>query len=205
MIDEVMFNLTDLADRLIKERPKLGLANKIKAAVDARSIQVDLMLALEAADALSFSLDQPMSQPPRFREAGEAAQMNKATRRVSCSLTSSTRPNHGKCGRTSFTPVSTTMGFRPDRVTTDGHNSYLRTIRAVLGEAVRHRTSAWSRTAAASRAGSDVCGASRTLTQPSASAANMVNSALAVVTARSSPPLPATSVSSKARTLHSTS
>ena len=37
-----------------------------------------------------------------------------------------------------------TMGFRPGRVTTDGHGSYPRVIRSVLGKTVRHRTSAYS-------------------------------------------------------------
>jgi transposase-like protein len=32
-------------------------------------------------------------------------------------------------------------GFVPDRVTTDGHNSYPRAIRSTLGHNVRHRTS----------------------------------------------------------------
>ena len=36
-----------------------------------------------------------------------------------------------------------TMGFLPDRVTTDGHGSYPRAIRTVLGRSVRHRTSAY--------------------------------------------------------------
>ncbi len=35
-----------------------------------------------------------------------------------------------------------TTGFRPDRVTTDGHASYPRAIRTVLGRTVRHRTNA---------------------------------------------------------------
>ena len=35
------------------------------------------------------------------------------------------------------------MGFRPDRVTTDGHGPYSRAIRSVLGRTVRHRTSAY--------------------------------------------------------------
>ena len=35
------------------------------------------------------------------------------------------------------------MGFRPDQVTTDGHGSYPRAIRSVLGKVVRHRTSAY--------------------------------------------------------------
>ena len=36
-----------------------------------------------------------------------------------------------------------TMGFRPDRVTTDGQGCYPRAIRSVLGRAVRRRTSAY--------------------------------------------------------------
>jgi putative transposase len=35
-----------------------------------------------------------------------------------------------------------TMGFGPDRVTTDGHGSYPRAIRTTLGWKVQHRTSA---------------------------------------------------------------
>ena len=42
-----------------------------------------------------------------------------------------------------FCSARATMGFRPDRVTTDGHGSYPRAIRTVLGKAVRHRTSAY--------------------------------------------------------------
>ncbi len=40
-----------------------------------------------------------------------------------------------------FRFATATTGFRPDRVTTDGHGSYRRAIRTVLGKAVRHRTS----------------------------------------------------------------
>ena len=42
-----------------------------------------------------------------------------------------------------FRSARATMGFRPDRVTTDGHGSYPRAIRSVPGKAVRHRTSAY--------------------------------------------------------------
>ena len=35
------------------------------------------------------------------------------------------------------------MGYRPERVTTDGHGSYPRSIRTVLGRQVRHRTSVY--------------------------------------------------------------
>ena len=41
-----------------------------------------------------------------------------------------------------FRSARATMGFRPDRVTTDGHGSYPRAIRTVLGKTARHRTSA---------------------------------------------------------------
>ena len=42
-----------------------------------------------------------------------------------------------------FHSAKATMGFRPDRVTTNGHGSYPRAIRTVLGKAVQHRTSAY--------------------------------------------------------------
>ena len=42
-----------------------------------------------------------------------------------------------------FHSAQATMGFRPDRVTTDGHGSYPRAIRSMLGRAVRHRTSTY--------------------------------------------------------------
>jgi len=67
------YNLTALAQRLLKEGRKLDLANKILGAVDARSIAVDLTIALEACDALAFSLDNAMQQPANFRETTEAA------------------------------------------------------------------------------------------------------------------------------------
>ena len=40
-----------------------------------------------------------------------------------------------------FRSARTVTGITPDRVTTDGHDSYPRAIRTVLGKAVRHRTS----------------------------------------------------------------
>ena len=48
-----------------------------------------------------------------------------------------------KAAKAFFRSARATMGFRPDRVTTDGHGSYPRAIRSVLGKAVRHRTSAY--------------------------------------------------------------
>jgi putative transposase len=42
-----------------------------------------------------------------------------------------------------FRSAKATMGSRPDRVTTDGHGSYPRAIRSVLGKKVRHRTSSY--------------------------------------------------------------
>jgi putative transposase len=38
-----------------------------------------------------------------------------------------------------FRSAKAIMGFRPDRVTTDGHGSYPRAIRTVLGRTVRHQ------------------------------------------------------------------
>src|SRR5579871_5866304 len=40
-----------------------------------------------------------------------------------------------------FESAKMVTGITPDRVTTDGHDSYPRAIRTELGEAVRHRTS----------------------------------------------------------------
>jgi putative transposase len=42
-----------------------------------------------------------------------------------------------------FRSAKASAGFRPDRVTTDGHGSYPRAIRTTLGRSVRHRTSAY--------------------------------------------------------------
>jgi transposase-like protein len=47
-----------------------------------------------------------------------------------------------KAAQAFFRSARATMGFRPDRVTTDGHGSYPRAISSVLGKTVRHRTSA---------------------------------------------------------------
>ncbi len=48
-----------------------------------------------------------------------------------------------KAAKAFFRSARATMGFRPDRVTTDGHGSYPRAVRTVLGKTVRHRTSAY--------------------------------------------------------------
>ena len=42
-----------------------------------------------------------------------------------------------------FRSAKAVTGVTPDRVTTDGHDSYPRAIRTELGKAVRHRTSAY--------------------------------------------------------------
>lgn len=42
-----------------------------------------------------------------------------------------------------FRSARATIGFRPERVTTDGRASYPRAIRSVLGKTIRHRTSAY--------------------------------------------------------------
>jgi len=47
-----------------------------------------------------------------------------------------------KAAKAFFRTARATVGVRPDRVTTDGHGSYPRAIRTMLGKAVRHRTSA---------------------------------------------------------------
>ncbi len=48
-----------------------------------------------------------------------------------------------KAAKAFFRQARATMGYRPDRVTTDGHGSYPRAIRTVLGQRVRYRTSAY--------------------------------------------------------------
>lgn len=45
-----------------------------------------------------------------------------------------------KAARAFFRSAKTVTGITPDRVTTDGHDSYPRAIRTELGKAVRHRT-----------------------------------------------------------------
>jgi putative transposase len=42
-----------------------------------------------------------------------------------------------------FRSAKATAGFRPDRVTTDGHGSYPKAIRTTLGRSARHKTSAY--------------------------------------------------------------
>ncbi len=46
-----------------------------------------------------------------------------------------------KAARASFRSAKAVTGMIPDRVTTDGHDSYPRAIRTELGKRVRHRTS----------------------------------------------------------------
>jgi putative transposase len=48
-----------------------------------------------------------------------------------------------KATRRFFRSAWSVAGFVPDRVTTDGHNSYPRAIRSTLGRNVRHRTSVY--------------------------------------------------------------
>src|ERR1700712_2942632 len=44
-------------------------------------------------------------------------------------------------GKAFFESAKMVTGITPDRVTTDGHDSYPRAIRTVLGKCVRHRDS----------------------------------------------------------------
>ena len=48
-----------------------------------------------------------------------------------------------KAAKRFFRSARSVAGFVPDRVTTDGHNSYPRAIRSTLGRWVRHRTSVY--------------------------------------------------------------
>jgi putative transposase len=46
-----------------------------------------------------------------------------------------------KAAKAFFRSTKAVTGITPDRVTTDGHDSYPRAIRTELGKGVRHRTS----------------------------------------------------------------
>jgi transposase-like protein len=48
-----------------------------------------------------------------------------------------------KAAQRFFRSAQSVVGFVPDRVTTDGHNSYPRAVRSTLGRNVRHRTSVY--------------------------------------------------------------
>jgi hypothetical protein len=48
-----------------------------------------------------------------------------------------------KAAKAFFRSAKATIGYRPERVITDGHSSYTTAIRSTLGKAVRHRTSAY--------------------------------------------------------------
>ena len=73
MTDVATFNLSALADRLIGEGRKTVLAQSIRNVVQIRSLEIDLLLARDACDALAYSLDTPMNQPPDYRNATETA------------------------------------------------------------------------------------------------------------------------------------
>ncbi len=109
-----------------------------------------------------------------------------------------------KAAKAVFRSAKATMGLRPDRVTRDGHGSYPRTIRSVLGRTVRHRTSATVN----NRPEQDHRGIKgrircmrgfKSHDAATASAASTVNSGissvLVAVTTRSSPPSSAASTS----------
>ncbi len=104
------------------------------------------------------------------------------------------------------------MGYGPDRVMTDGHGSYPRAIRSVLGQAIRHRTSAYLN----NRLEQDRRGikgrircmqASRILPPPAASAASTGNAVASsnpdAVTTKLSPPPSTASASQEAPELRS--
>jgi transposase-like protein len=48
-----------------------------------------------------------------------------------------------KAAQRFFRSARSIVGYAPDRVTTDGHNSYPRAIRSTLGRDVGHRTSSY--------------------------------------------------------------
>jgi transposase-like protein len=59
-------------------------------------------------------------------------------------MLSPTRDGDMKAARRFFRSARSVAGFVPDRLTTDGHNSYSRAIRPTLGRSVRHRTNVYS-------------------------------------------------------------
>ncbi len=106
-----------------------------------------------------------------------------------------------------FRSAQAVTGVTPDRVTTDGHDSYPRAIRTTLGKGVRHRTSAYlnnrlEQTTAASKRATDQCGASNAPDPPLGSVAHTMNcaasSALAPATIHMFPPIAADSSPSSA-------
>ncbi len=50
-----------------------------------------------------------------------------------------------QAAKTFFRSARATMGFRPERVTTDGHGSYPRAIRSILGKTVQPAAPRWDR------------------------------------------------------------
>ncbi len=48
-----------------------------------------------------------------------------------------------KAAKAFFRSARAVMGYKPERVTTEGHGSYPRAVRSVLGKRIRHRTSAY--------------------------------------------------------------
>ena len=71
-----------------------------------------------------------------------------------------------KAARRFFCSARSVAGFVPDRVTTDGHNSYPRAIRSTLGRNVRHRTNVYlynrlEQDHRGSKGAFDVCAASK--------------------------------------------
>jgi len=74
-----------------------------------------------------------------------------------------------KAAKAFFRSAKDIMGYRPERVTTDGHGSCPRAIGSVLEKTIRHRS------IGASRDGSNVYGELRMMTRPTGSAANMAN------------------------------
>ena len=79
-----------------------------------------------------------------------------------------------------FRSAKAVTGMTPDRVTTDGHDSYPRAIRTGLGRGVRHRTSRYlnnrlEQDHGASKADTAPCGASSARDRPPGSAAATMN------------------------------
>ena len=79
-----------------------------------------------------------------------------------------------------FQSAKTVADVTPDRVTTDGHDSYPRAIRTTLGEGVKHRT---SRYLAASKVATSRCVGSSVHDRRAGSVEAMMNCATSSVPA----------------------
>jgi hypothetical protein len=78
MASSPTFNLSALADRLMRDRRMLPLANKIRRARDLHSLSTDLVMALESLDALDVQLAVGTDPDSHQKLITESALLNNA-------------------------------------------------------------------------------------------------------------------------------